>query len=131
MQKNVKPLVSGPGGFKWWKKLEVENLVGLSPSGTLGVPTSLTVPSWIFCFLVSELMTELWDNYILQVIWGGILGSAKDAIFGKTVSFTFIYALNKDLINWCDTMWRKDCHGTYILGKTPFSVTTKEYSSGL
>ena len=29
-QKYFNPLVSCPGWFKWWKKLEVENLVGLS-----------------------------------------------------------------------------------------------------
>ena len=29
-QTNFNPLVSGPGWFNWWTKLEVKNLVGLS-----------------------------------------------------------------------------------------------------
>ena len=29
-RKYFNPLVSGPGWFEWWKKLEVENLVELS-----------------------------------------------------------------------------------------------------
>ena len=48
-RKYLKPLISGPGWFEWWKKLEVKNLVGLSLWSTVpGSPVYCNVTPIIF-----------------------------------------------------------------------------------